>query len=145
MNTNQKALSPESRAYAAAIFSTAPFIQELGIELVDIGAGRIESRLLILPKHLQQNGFVHAGVTATMADHSAGAAAGTLSAPGKKVLTVEFKINLLRPAIGQVLRCNAIVLKPGRTISFVESEVFAINEDTEKLIAKSSVTLAMVD
>lgn len=74
-----------------------------------------------------------------MADHTAGSAASTLIQPGQYVLTVEFKINLLRPAAGAKLRCKAQVLKPGKTLSIVESEVF-----TNKLVSKATLTLAVL-
>ncbi len=55
---------------------------------------------------------VHAGVQATIADHTAGGAATTLIDKGQFVLTVEFKINLLRVTRGDSLLCRAQVLKP---------------------------------
>jgi acyl-coenzyme A thioesterase PaaI-like protein len=64
--------------YVRAIFASAPFIRDLGIELVDLGPGSCETALTIAPRLLQQHGFVHAGVTTTLADHTAGGAAGTL-------------------------------------------------------------------
>lgn len=127
------------------IFDQAAFIADVGIKLHDLGPGWCETRLEVQPKHLQQDRFIHAGVQATMADHTAGAAAGTLAKEGQLVLTVEFKINLLRPAMGQALRCRANVLKPGRTLTVAESEVWAAEGDEEKLVAKATVTLAVVN
>ena len=90
--------------------------------------------------HAQQNGFVHAGVTAAMADHTAGAAAATLAPPGQGVLTTEYSIHLLRPARGNELRCVAQVLRPGRTLTVVESEVFSEGV----VVAKLTATMAIV-
>ncbi len=87
---------------------------------------------------------MHAGVQATMADHTAGGAGGTLVKEGDLVLTAEFKINFLRPAIGESFRCRAMVLKPGKTLIVAESEVYANQGGTEKLVAKAIVTLAVV-
>ena len=67
--------------------------------------------------HLQQDNFIHAGVLATIADHTAGMASLTLVPEGQIVLTVEFKINILRPAAGDSLKCKARVLKFGKTIT----------------------------
>lgn len=136
--------NPDYESFVRAQFNDASFIQSLGIELVDLGPGWIDSRLTVRPDHMQQDGFVHAGVVATLADHSGGMAAGTLCEADKKVLTVEYKINLLRPGVGESLRCRSEVLKPGRTITVCESEVFAVNSVEEKLIAKATVTLALV-
>src|SRR5512140_2296089 len=108
---------------ARRIFRNAPFAADLGIELVRLAPGECETTLRLAPKHLQQDGFVHAGVQATLADHTGGGAGATLIPEGKIVLSIEFKINLLRPAKGDSLRCRAKVLKAGRQISVVESEV----------------------
>ena len=122
------------------VFNTALFGKHIGLELLDAGEGWCETQIVIQPHHHQQDGFIHAGVQATMADHSGGCAASTLLLEGQNVLTVEFKINLLRPAKGTHLRCRAQVLKAGRTLTIVESEVF-----TDKLVSKATVTLAVVD
>ncbi len=107
-------------------FAAAAFVNDVGIRLVDCGPGWCESRVEISARHLQQGGIVHAGVQSTIADHTAGAAASTLLAAGEFVVTVEFKINLLRPASGEALVCRAQVLKPGAAVIVVEAEVFAV-------------------
>lgn len=121
------------------LFTTAHFIQHIGLKLVEVGQGWCETQIEVGEHHQQQDGFIHAGVQATMADHTAGSAASTLLQPGQYVLTVEFKINLLRPAKGDKLCCKAQVLRAGKTLSVVESEVF-----TDKLVSKASVTLAVL-
>ena len=135
---------PNYRQRLQTIFYTANFINDLGIKIKDFGPGWVETTLDILPKHLQQDTFIHAGVQATMADHTAGGAAATLMKASEVVLTVEFKINLLRPAVGQSLRCKAVVLRAGKTITVAESEVYAFDGKQEKLCAKATVTLAFV-
>lgn len=126
------------------IFSAAPFVASLGIQLLSLGPGECETRLEIKPSHLQQDGFVHAGVQATMADHTAGGAAATLIGPGEIVLTAEFKINLLRAARGRTLRCRSKVLKPGSRLTVVESEIFCETEEDRKLVSKTTATIAVV-
>lgn len=125
-------------------FHAAPFISELGLELESIGAGQCVTVLELQPRHLQQYGFVHAGVLATMADHTAGAAAFTLVTPGCRVVTAEFKISMLRAAQGEKLVCRATVLKPGRQFSFVESEVSCVSAGESRLVAKVSATMAIL-
>ncbi len=127
-----------------SIFLAAPFIAHLGIELEAVAPGRCVTKLRVGPHHLQQNGVVHAGVVATMADHTAGGAAASLLSAGQYPLTAEFKISLLRPASGTDLTCRATVLKPGRTLCVAESEVFSRRGDSEVLVAKALVTLAVV-
>ena len=126
------------------IFNAAPFMANLGIRLVSLGSGTCETELDVELRHLQQNGFVHAGVQATMADHTAGGAAATLIEPGHTVLTVEFKINLLRVAKGERLTCRSKVLKPGSQLIVVESEVLCENEETSKLVSKTTASIAVV-
>lgn len=136
--------NPHYREQVRGIFDMAPFVVDLGLVLTDLGPGWCDSVLEVAPRHLQQDGYVHAGVQATMADHTAGGAAGTLIRSDEMVLTAEFKINLLRPAMGDRLRCRATVLKPGKTLIVAESEVYAAREGQEKLVAKATVTLAPV-
>jgi uncharacterized protein (TIGR00369 family) len=124
------------------IFDKASFIQELGCELLSLENGICEIHLEIQPKHLQQNDFVHAGVLATLADHAAGCAAYTVTDEHNKVLSIEFKINFLRPAIGQKIICISKVLKPGKNISVCQSEVFAVNNGEQKMVAVALVSIA---
>ncbi|MCK6534912.1 MAG: PaaI family thioesterase [Polyangiaceae bacterium] len=132
---------PRWRERAGEIFSRAPFVRELGIRLVDLGPGWVESELLVEARHMQQDGVVHAGVQATLADHSAGAAAGTLAPAGHATLSVELKIQLLRPALGERLRCRAQVIRPGRTIVATEAWVYAVAAGEEKLVSQLTATM----
>jgi uncharacterized protein (TIGR00369 family) len=129
-----------NRSEIQRLFTSAPFVQHVGLKLLDAAEGWCETEIEVQAHHQQQDGFIHAGVLATMADHTAGSAAATLIRPGQYVLTVEFKINLLRPARGQRLRCRAEVLKPGKTLSVVESSL-----STDRLVAKATVTLAILE
>ncbi len=140
-----KTQNPDFREHARAIFRDAPFIADLGLVLSDLGPGWCETVLPVAPKHLQQDGYVHAGVQATVADHTAGCAAGTLVRANERVLSAEFKINLLRPALGERFRCRATVLKPGKTLIVAESEVYSVRGGVETLSAKATVTLAPVE
>jgi len=126
------------------IFGAAPFILGLGLRLQSLAPGECHTALDVTERHLQQDGYVHAGVQATVADHSAGAAAATRIGAGQAVLTAEFKINLLRPARGARLSCHARVLKAGRTLSVVESEVYCGDDGAARLVAKATVTIAVV-
>lgn len=127
------------------IFNKSPFIANLGIIPESMGYGECVTVLVLEKRHLQQDGFVHAGVQATLADHTAGAAAATLIAEGQIVLTAEFKINLLRAAKGERLVCRSKVLKPGRLFSVVESEVFCHSSGQERLVSKAIATIAVVN
>jgi uncharacterized protein (TIGR00369 family) len=136
--------NPDYRKQAIRIFDQAAHVREVGIVLSDLGPGWCETQLAVQPKHLQQTSVVHAGVLATLADHTAGTAATTLLPAEDYVLSVEFKINLLRAARGPKLWCRAQVLKAGRRIFVVESEVFSTSDAGTKLVAKATVTLAVL-
>lgn len=142
-----KKLKPRDQDYETKvrqIFHQANFINILEIQIGEIEPGLLKSYVDIKDKHLQQNGYVHAGVISTLADHTAGGAAGTLVGKEQVVLTLEFKINLLRPGIGNRLRCEAKVFYHGATVIVVDSEVYAEHKNREKLVAKATVTLAVV-
>jgi len=126
------------------IFRSAPFIVDLGLRLDSVVTGECRTSLVLSERHLQQDGYVHAGVQATVADHSAGVAAATLIASGQYVLTAEFKINLLRSAKGSHLTCVSKVLKAGRSLTIVESEVFCGTPDETRLVSKATITVAVV-
>jgi uncharacterized protein (TIGR00369 family) len=70
----------------------------------------------------QQHGFFHAGVVGALLD-VAGGMAGSLAA-GSDVLTVEYKLNLLRPAKGDVLRAEASVVRAGRQLVVTRGDAF---------------------
>jgi len=126
------------------IFESAEFGLDLGLKLETVGSGTCSTVLVLQPRHRQQDGYVHAGVQATVADHTAGAAAATLLGKGQIDLSTGIEIHLLRPAKGERLVCRAKVLKAGRQLTVVESEVFAVTGDEERLVSKATVTLAVV-
>lgn len=120
-----------------------PFMVELGVVPTAIGAGTVATELRVEKRHTQHTGVVHAGVMATMADHSMGAAAQSLAPAGHWVLTAELKTSLLRPALGERLVCEAQVLKPGRAITFTEAQVWAVSGQQRTLVMKASATMAI--
>ena len=126
-------------------FRQAAFVTDVGIALAECGPGWCESTLAITPRHLQHGGIVHAGVQATMADHTAGAAASTILEAGQHVVTAEFKINLLRAVRSERLRCRADVLKSGRSIIVVEADVFADVHGESVLVSRLNATMSVLD
>ena len=120
------------------------FPAHCGFEVDRVDSGIFETRLAVKTMHRQQDGFVHAGVMATMADHTAGYAAFTLVSEDERILTIEFKINYFKPALGDTLVCRSRVVHPGKKIIVSESEVFSLHQTSEKLVAKAMVTLMAV-
>jgi len=115
-----------------------------GFEVERVEYGVFEARLKLRSDHKQQDGFVHAGVMATMADHTAGYAAYTTVSEKYRILSIEFKINYFRPAVGDTLICRSKVINAGKTIIVSESELFSLFENQEKLVSKATVTLMAV-
>jgi uncharacterized protein (TIGR00369 family) len=142
--TELVARNPDYRQMTEQVFLAAPFVQSLGIELLDLGLGWCQTRMAITERHCQHHGYVHAGAQATLADHTAGAAAGTLVAADEVILSVEFKINLLRPADCKALICEGRVIKPGKRFSIVESSVYADSLDG-RMVSKAQLTMAVVE
>ncbi len=120
------------------------FPAAIGFEVDQVAYGIFETRLKIRSDHSQQDGFVHAGVIATMADHTAGYAAYTTVSEAFRILTIEFKINFFKPAVGKHIVCRSKVVNNGKKIKVSESELFSLNENQEKLIAKAMVTLIAI-
>jgi uncharacterized protein (TIGR00369 family) len=134
----------EIRQRIAALHSQTPFARLLGIAVTGAGPGWCETRLEVRPELLQQTGVVHAGVQATLADHSAGLAASTVLDPDSTVVSVEFKVNLLRPAADERLTCRAEVVKSGRRIIVCQADVLAGAGSRGRLVSRLSVTLMPV-
>ncbi|MEN6620160.1 MAG: PaaI family thioesterase [Smithella sp.] len=115
-----------------------------GFEVSHADYGLFETRLSVKNEHQQQDGFVHAGVIATMADHTSGYASFTTVSEKFRILTVEFKINYLKPATGPLIICRSKVINNGKKIKVVESEVFSVSNGIEKLVAKGMFTQVAV-
>jgi len=139
----ERMLSEERTAFLERDFYQG-FVKTCGFKLDLLERGRAKSSLEVTEAHSQQDDFVHAGVMATMADHTAGYAAFSVVSEDSRILTLEFKINFLRPAIGDVLICRAKVVKEGKNILVADSEVYSQRDGVEKLAAKALVTLMAV-
>ncbi len=135
----------ENKAEIERLFASAPFIKDLGLKLVDVAPGECTTTLALTERHEQQDGYVHAGVLTTVADHTAGTAGASLIAARQYVLSTDINVCLMRAARGSRLHCRARVLKSGRRLMFAESEVFCEDERQEHvLVVKAMVTLAVV-
>jgi len=92
----------------------------------------------------QQHGFVHGGVVGMIADAAAGYAAMTMVSTEASVLTAEYKINFLAPALGEKIIARGKVVKAGRTLTVTSAEVFAVRGDGESLCAVMQQTMIVV-
>lgn len=138
-----KGISEQRADFLAEDYSRG-FIKHCGFEADNLRQGYFQSKVRVEDYHRQQDGFIHAGVMATMADHTAGYAAFTTVGDEFQILTIEFKINFLKPAYGDALICRSSVIRGGNSIIVSESEVFDVRNGEEVLAAKAMVTLMPV-
>ncbi|MFD3437447.1 PaaI family thioesterase [Streptomyces sp. NPDC058685] len=117
----------------------------LGARLAHIAPGRVHITLPHRPEVTQQNGYFHAGATSAIADSAGGYAAFTLFPEDTSVLSVEYKINLLAPALGAHIEAIGTVLKSGRTLTVCRLEVFGVRGDERSLVATGQQTLIRVE
>ena len=135
---------PNYEERVRASFARQRVMTTLGIEIARIGPGDIELTMPHDPAYTQQHGFVHAGIITTALDSACGYAAFSLMPADAAVLTVEFKTNLIAPAMGRRFLFRAGVVKPGRTLTVCEARAFAAEgsgDGAERLVATMTGTL----
>jgi uncharacterized protein (TIGR00369 family) len=124
--------NPDFEKVVRLNFVEQPVMSLIGAELGTVAPGLVEISLPFRSDLTQQDGFIHAGVITTIADSAAGYAAYTMMPAGSRVLSVEFKVNLIRPARGASFLARAEVVKFGRTLSVVRADVSAVGASGEK-------------
>jgi len=132
---------PDFAQRVRASFSRQSIMDLIGARLTRVEPGEVEIELPFRADLCQQHGFFHAGVTSTIADSAGGYAGFSLFPAEASVLTVEFKINLLAPADGDLLRAVGRVIKPGRTLTVTEAEVSVVKNGVAKSCARMAQTL----
>jgi len=113
----------------------------IGATLRRIEPGEIDIEVPHRDDLTQQNGFLHAGILTTIADSACGYAAYTLMSAGSEVLSVEFKMNLLRPAVGEMFVASAKVIKAGATLTVARCDVLGWTAGEAKLVATMLATI----
>ncbi|PWT92055.1 MAG: thioesterase [Blastocatellia bacterium] len=136
-----QALNPSFAQEVNDSFARQSIMSLIGAHLTRVDPGVVEITLPFRGDLTQQHGYVHAGVISTIADSACGYAAYSLMPAASEVLSIEFKINLLRPAKGDSFVARAEVIRPGKTVSAVRAEVFAVKDKTEILIASMQATM----
>jgi uncharacterized protein (TIGR00369 family) len=147
--TRPMKFEPKNPNFAARVresFARQGAMHTLGVEITGLTAGEIELEMPYRAAFTQQNGFIHAGIMATVLDSACGYAAFSLMPADAAVLTVEFKTNLLAPAKGERFLFRAHVVKPGRTLTVCEGRAFALDNagqagSPERLVATMTGTL----
>ena len=141
MSSQFQPKDPDFRARITQSFSEQAVMQHINAALLGIDAGQVEIGFPYQLQLTQQDGFIHAGISSTIMDSACGYAALTLMPVEARVLTIEFKINLLAPAAGDSFRAIGKVRKPGRSVFVAEAELYASSNGTDKLVATMVGTL----
>ena len=137
-------LNPDFEARVRASFARQAAMTLIGARMVTVEPGRCVIELPSREDLTQQHGFVHGGVVGMIADSAGGYAGFTLMPADASVLTVEYKINMLAPAAGELLVATGEVLKPGRTLSIVRAEVVALQGQKRTRVAAMQQTLMVM-
>ncbi len=120
------------------------FTKASGFKVRDFDEGKVTLEVAPREELTQFMGYVHAGVVTGLADHAAGAAYASTLPEGKVCLTIELKINLMKPAQGDTLAAEARVISAGGTIGVVQSDVYGEKDGERVHCATALVTLRAI-
>lgn len=126
-------------------FGRQSIMATIGASVHSVRRGEVEIVLPFANHILQQHGFIHAGAVATIADSACGYAALSVMPADAAVLTTEFKINLLSPAKGELLRAVGRVVRAGKKLVITMGEVFAHEGGASKQVALITATMMVVE
>ena len=138
---------PPNPSYAERVlasFGQQTVMAAIGASVLSVAPGVVEIELPFRADLCQQDGFLHAGIVTTIVDSACGYAALTLMAVDARVLSVEFKINFLAPAVGDRFIAQGRVARAGRSITVCTGEVVALAGDNERVIALMQATMMAV-
>jgi uncharacterized protein (TIGR00369 family) len=135
-------LNPSFEANVRDSFSQQTAMTTIGAQLITVEPGVVEIMIPYRADLTQQHGYLHGGIITTIADTACGYAAYTLMPAGSEVLSVEFKVNLLRPAKGKSFVATAEVIKSGRTLTVARADVVSVDEaEKREMIATMQATI----
>lgn len=140
-------LEPRDPLYDARVrasFERQRAMQTIGARLVRVEPGEVELELPFREDLTQQHGFLHAGIVTAIADSACGYAALSLMDRESAVLSVEYKVNLLAPAVGERMRAVGRVVKSGRTLMVCTGEVIAVAGGEESVVTLMQGTMMSV-
>ena len=128
-------------AHLAEVLASQSFTQVMGVEILWATRGECALVLPSRPDLCQQNGFFHGGAVSAFVDVSGGYAAWSLAEPGHNVLTVEYKTNFLKPAVGTRLIGHGKVKRAGRSLTVTEVDIYGEQNGALSLCACALQTL----
>lgn len=138
---------PKTPDYARRVrdsFAKQSALASIGAEITHIEPGEARISMARSEGVLQQHGFVHAGVLTTVVDSACGYAALSLMPEGGGVLSVEFKVNLIAPAKGDLFIAIGRVVRPGRTITVCTGVVEAHDDGNVREVAIMQATMMWI-
>lgn len=135
-----KTANPDYESRVRGNFALQTALSSIGAQMMAVKPGASEIHLPYHPGITQQHGYVHGGVISTIADTACGYAAMSLVPADTEVLTVEFKINFVNPARGELFIAHGRVKKAGRTLTVCEGEVVS-GESTIALILATIMSI----
>jgi uncharacterized protein (TIGR00369 family) len=144
MTARMQAVDPDFVSRVRASFGRQRAMALIGAALTLVESGHVEIELPCREDLTQQKGYVHGGIVGMIADSACGYAAYTLMPATSSLVTVEYKINLLSPAVGESLLARGEVIKPGRTLSVTRAEVYARQGGKTVQVAAMQQTLMML-
>jgi len=142
--TDFKPLTPDYETRVRDSFARQPFMDLMGARIARVSPGHVEIDLPFKSELTQQHGFIHGGAVGAVADSAAGYAAFSLMDASSSVLTVEYKINLVRPAEGEGIRAIGRVVKAGRQLMVCSAGVVAYTGGEEREIATALFTMMVM-
>ena len=128
MATEFRATNPDYASAVRESFGRQGLMQTLGARIIKLEPGLCTIEVGFTPGVSQQAGYFHGGVVGAIADVAAGYAAYSLMPAGSEILTVEYKINLIRPALPPTLRAEGRVLRAGKTLTVCRADVYHAKE-----------------
>jgi len=128
-------------------FNAQGLMATLGARLALVADGEVHVELPFSAALSQQLGYLHAGATTSIVDSACGYAALTKAPPGFEVVTAEFKINLMRPALGERFLAIGRVQSAGKLLTVCSGEVraFSRSADAYKVVALMQATIVRVE
>ena len=135
---------PDFKNRVLSSFNNQGVMNTIGARISSIAPGKVEIDFGFHESLTQQHGYIHAGILTTVVDSACGYAAYTLMPSDSEVLTIEYKVNFISPAKGELFKTIGKVVKPGRNITVCAGDVIAIDQGREKTVATMLTTMMMV-
>jgi uncharacterized protein (TIGR00369 family) len=140
-------LHPQDTNYESRVrdsFARQQVMSTMGASLTRVEPGAVEIELPYRAELTQQHGFIHAGVIASVLDSACGYAAFSLMPADAAVLSIEFKVNLLAPAKGELIKVRAEVKRAGQTVTVCTADAWAITAGQSKVVATMLATMMCI-